>query len=105
MSSRSPPWPLLRECAASTIWPAPRSHSRPTPKYSSRRQSGRQRSWISRSVGAPITPLDAKEVVAVDRYALSDDTIHRYAAWHYTGGWGNLFTVTVALIAITASVI
>jgi hypothetical protein len=41
----------------------------------------------------------------VDVYALSDDTIHRYAAWHYTGGWGNLFTVTVALIAITASVV
>jgi hypothetical protein len=41
----------------------------------------------------------------VDLYALSDDTIHRYAAWHYTGGWGNLFTVTVALIAITASVV
>ena len=41
----------------------------------------------------------------MDLYALSDDTIHRYAAWHYTGGWGNLFTVTVALIAITASVV
>jgi len=40
----------------------------------------------------------------VDRYVFSDDTIHAYAAWHYTLGWGNLFTVTVALIAITASV-
>jgi hypothetical protein len=40
----------------------------------------------------------------VDRYAFSDDTIHAYAAWHYTLGWGNLFTVTVALIAVTASV-
>jgi hypothetical protein len=41
----------------------------------------------------------------VDRYAFSDDTIHAYAVWHYTQGWGNLFTVTVALIAITASVV
>ena len=37
-------------------------------------------------------------------YALSDHTIHASAAWHYTLGWGNLFTVTVALIAIIASV-
>ena len=41
----------------------------------------------------------------MDLYALSDDKIHAHAAWHYTGGWGNLFTVTVALIAITASVV
>jgi hypothetical protein len=41
----------------------------------------------------------------VDLYALSDNTIHGYAAWHYTLGWGNFFTVTVALIAITASVV
>jgi hypothetical protein len=38
-------------------------------------------------------------------YASSDDTIHASAAWHYTLGWGNFFTVTVALIAITASVV
>jgi hypothetical protein len=37
--------------------------------------------------------------------ASSDNTIHASAAWHYTLGWGNLFTVTVALIAITASVV
>jgi len=37
--------------------------------------------------------------------ALSDSTIHAYAAWHYSPGWGNLFTVTVALIAIIASVV
>lgn len=37
-------------------------------------------------------------------YALSDHPIHAAAAWHYTLGWGNLFTVTVALIAIMASV-
>lgn len=41
----------------------------------------------------------------MDLYALSDNTIHAYAAWHYTPGWGNSFTVTVALIAITASVV
>ena len=41
----------------------------------------------------------------MDVYASSDDKIHTYAAWHYTLGWGNLFTVTVALIAITASVV
>jgi hypothetical protein len=41
----------------------------------------------------------------VDVYAFSDDTIHAYAAWHYTQAWGNLFTVAVALIAITASVV
>jgi hypothetical protein len=40
----------------------------------------------------------------VDLYPFSDDTIHASAAWHYTLGWGNLFTVTVALIAIIASV-
>jgi hypothetical protein len=38
-------------------------------------------------------------------YASSDSTIHAYAAWHYTLGWGNLFTVAVALIAISASVV
>jgi hypothetical protein len=37
--------------------------------------------------------------------ALSNSTIQAHAAWHYTLGWGNLFTVTVALIAVTASVI
>src|SRR5262249_48055912 len=37
--------------------------------------------------------------------ALSDHTIHAYAAWHYTLGWGNLFTVAVALVAIMASVV
>lgn len=41
----------------------------------------------------------------MDLYALSDDKIHTYAAWHYTLGWGNLFTVAVALMAITASVV
>jgi hypothetical protein len=35
---------------------------------------------------------------------LSDGTIHAHAAWHYTLGWGNLFTVMVALCAIFASV-
>ena len=41
----------------------------------------------------------------MDRYALSDNTIRNYAAaWHYTMGWGNLFTVTVAAIAVIASV-
>jgi membrane protein YdbS with pleckstrin-like domain len=40
----------------------------------------------------------------VDPYTSPDDTIHAYAAWHYTVGWGNLFTVTVAVIAIIASV-
>lgn len=40
----------------------------------------------------------------MDLNASSDDTIHAYAAWHYTMGWGNLFTVTVAVIAIVASV-
>jgi hypothetical protein len=40
----------------------------------------------------------------VDLYASSDETIHAYAAWHYTPGWGNFFTVTVAVIAILASV-
>lgn len=38
-------------------------------------------------------------------YALSDDTMHAHAAWHYTPGWGNVFTVTVALIAIISSVV
>ena len=41
----------------------------------------------------------------MDLYTSSDDKIHVYAAWHYTLGWGNLFTVTVALIAVTASVV
>jgi hypothetical protein len=41
----------------------------------------------------------------VDTQALSDDTTSAYAAaWHYTLGWGNFFTVTVAVIAIIASV-
>jgi hypothetical protein len=35
---------------------------------------------------------------------LSDGTVHAHAAWHYTVGWGNLFTVTVAVFAIVASV-
>lgn len=35
----------------------------------------------------------------------SDRAIHAYAAWHYTLGWGNLFTVIVALVAIIASVV
>src|SRR6201997_2773117 len=37
-------------------------------------------------------------------YALSDHSIQAHAAWHYTLGWGNLFTVTVAVFAIVASV-
>jgi hypothetical protein len=37
-------------------------------------------------------------------YALSDHSIYAHAAWHYTMGWGNLFTVTVAVFAIVASV-
>jgi hypothetical protein len=41
----------------------------------------------------------------MDLYAFSDGTIHGYAAWHYTLGWGNLFTVMVALIAIMTSVV
>jgi hypothetical protein len=36
--------------------------------------------------------------------ASSGDTILAYAGWHYTLGWGNFFTVTVASIAIIASV-
>jgi hypothetical protein len=40
----------------------------------------------------------------VDVYASSGDTIHAYAGWHYTLGWGNFFTVMVASIAIVASV-
>jgi len=44
------------------------------------------------------------EVIDVDTHTFSDDTIHAYAAWHYTVGWGNLSTVTVAVIAIIASV-
>jgi hypothetical protein len=32
------------------------------------------------------------------------DTIHRYVAWQYTLGWGNTFTITVAVVAIVASV-
>jgi hypothetical protein len=43
-------------------------------------------------------------VVVVDLYAFSDKTIHASGVWHYTLGWGNLFTVAVALIAIVASV-
>ena len=41
----------------------------------------------------------------MELYALSHDTIHRYVAWQYTLGWGNTFTVTVALVAIVASVV
>jgi hypothetical protein len=37
-------------------------------------------------------------------YALSHHSIQAHAAWHYTMGWGNLFTVTVAMFAIVASV-
>jgi len=37
-------------------------------------------------------------------YALSDHPVQAHAAWHYTLGWGNLFTVTVAVFAIVASV-
>ena len=37
-------------------------------------------------------------------YALSDRSIQAHTAWHYTLGWGNLFTVTVAVFAIVASV-
>jgi hypothetical protein len=40
----------------------------------------------------------------VDIYASSGDTIHAYAGWHYTLGWGNFFTVMVASIAVVASV-
>ena len=36
--------------------------------------------------------------------AHSDSTIQAGVAWHYTLGWGNLFTVMVALCAIVASV-
>jgi hypothetical protein len=35
----------------------------------------------------------------------SQDAVHRYVAWQYTLGWGNTFTVTVALVAIVASVV
>lgn len=38
-------------------------------------------------------------------YALSDDAIHRYSAWQYTVGWGNTFTVVVAVVAIISSVV
>ena len=41
----------------------------------------------------------------MDLYALSDDTTHRYVAWHYTLGWGNAFTVAVACVAIVSSVV
>jgi hypothetical protein len=40
----------------------------------------------------------------VDVYASSGNTIYAYTGWHYTLGWGNLFTVIVASIAIIASV-
>ena len=40
----------------------------------------------------------------MDVYAWSGDTIHAFAGWHYTLGWGNFFTVVVASIAIIASV-
>jgi hypothetical protein len=56
---------------------------------------------------APTTragPNKRGEAIDVDQYAFSHNTIHVYAAWRYTLGWGNLFTVTVALIAIMASV-
>ena len=41
----------------------------------------------------------------MDLYELFDDAIDNIAAWHYSEGWGNLFTVTVASIAIVASVV
>jgi hypothetical protein len=43
------------------------------------------------------------EAKDVDLYASADSTT-AHAGWHYTVGWGNLFTVTVAVIAIAASV-
>ena len=41
----------------------------------------------------------------MDLYALSDDAIHQYSAWQYTVGWGNAFTVVVAVVAIISSVV
>ena len=41
----------------------------------------------------------------MDLSALSDDAIHRYWAWQYTVGWGNAFTVVVAVVAIISSVV
>lgn len=41
----------------------------------------------------------------MDLYNLYDDAIDGFAEWHYTEGWGNLFTVTVASIAIISSVV
>ena len=38
-------------------------------------------------------------------YDVFDDAIDAFAEWHYTEGWGNLFTVTVASIAIITSVV
>jgi hypothetical protein len=40
----------------------------------------------------------------VELRASSDEVIQAFAAWHYTAGWGNFFTVAVAVIAIIASV-
>jgi hypothetical protein len=48
--------------------------------------------------------MTPEDVLAVGLYGRSDATIHAHAAWHYTLGWGNLFTVVVALCAIAASV-
>jgi len=41
----------------------------------------------------------------VDPFDFFDDAIDGIAEWHYTAGWGNLATVTVATAAIIASVI
>jgi hypothetical protein len=41
----------------------------------------------------------------VGLYDVFDDAIDAFAEWHYTEGWGNLFTVTVASIAIITSVV
>ena len=39
----------------------------------------------------------------MDLYA--SNTFRAYAAWHYTLGWGNVFTVAVAVVAIISSVV
>lgn len=41
----------------------------------------------------------------MDPYEFFDDAIDGFAEWQYTPGWRNLFTVTVASIAIIASVV
>ena len=46
-----------------------------------------------------------EEEVNVDPFDFFDDAIGCIPEWHYTPGWGNLFTVTVATAAIIASVI